>query len=223
MRTSSVWGLSAGVVVVAALALGTTAPTDPLPAAGASLGPAPGGPVAPYVAASTAELDRAGGSSPRWALLAPTAELTAPEAAALAAGTRTSRVLLRVPVTAVQTPLLSAEVADQSGTAALAAELADRQRRAGATLAASGGGSDRGSRVDALASARLRDGCTCIVGLLLRGTPDELRAVAARQGVRAVQVAPEGTGYGQLAVSPLLPEQVGTVRPGRDDGAVPAG
>lgn len=222
MRTSTIWGLSAGVVVVAALALGTTAPTDPLPPAGASLGPASGTPVAPYVAAATAELDGAGGSSARWALLAPTTELTAPEAAALAAGTRTSRVLLQVPVTAVQTPLLSEEVADLSGTAALAVELADRQRRAGSILAASGGGSDRGSRVDALASARLRAGCACIVGLLLRGTPDELRAVAAREGVRAVQVAPEGTGYGQLAVSPLLPAQVGTVRPGRDDGAVPA-
>jgi hypothetical protein len=46
-----------------------------------------------------------------------------------------------------------------------------------------------------------------------------LDALATRPGVRTVEVAPPGAR--SLAVSPLLPEQDGTVGPVPDDGPVP--
>lgn len=223
LRTAALWALAAVVVLVCALLLGLRTSVDPLPPPGAALGPESGELVATYLRTAAADLDHATGEAPRWALLTPTEPLTPAAAAALAGGTRTSRVLLRVPVTRVQTPLVAVEVADQHGAAALEAEILGAQARAGSTLArAADTETGRPARVDAVASARLRGGCACVVGVLLRGSPVALRAVAARPHARSVQPASAGAAYGRLAVSPLLPQQTRTVSPGADDGAVPA-
>lgn len=217
------WALAAAALLLCGLLLGLRTEADPLPPPGASLGPESGQLVATYLRTAAADLADATGEAPRWALLTPTEALTPAAAATLAEGTRTSRVLLRVPVPRVQTPLVAVEVADQHGPTALGAEVAGAQARAGSTLTrAAATETGRGARVDAVAGARLRAGCACVVGVLLRGSPAALRAVAARAQVRAVQPAPAGAAYGRLAVSPLLPQQTRTVSPGPDDGAVPA-
>ncbi|MEO6880418.1 MAG: hypothetical protein ABI181_05605 [Mycobacteriaceae bacterium] len=223
LRTTALWMFAAAALLVCALVLGLRTEASSSPPAGATLGPESGEVVATYLRASAADLADASGGAPRWALLTPTEPLTTAAAAALAAGTRTSRVLLHVDVARVQTPLVAVELADQRGPTALDKELAGAQRRAGSILTlASVGETGRPSRVDAVAGARLRAGCACVVGVLLRGSPTALRAVAARPQARAVQPAPAGVSYGRLAVSPLLPQQTQTVSPGPDDGDVPA-
>ena len=73
----------------------------------------------------------------------------------------------------------------------------------------------------ALGDSSLTAGCACVVGLVVRGTGDVLRAVAARPLVRTLELAPSDTGYGGLSVVPLLPSQSTTVLPGPDDGELP--
>jgi hypothetical protein len=210
------------VAVVALLALvlvvgaGTPPSTSP---PGAALGPETGEQVSAYTAGAAQSVAGAGAADELWALLSPDAELDPAAAAALVGGVRTARVLLRVPLDRVQTPLDALEVADQGD---LAAELTELARLAGGRqvgLAQVGAG--RAAAIAQLAGTRLESGCACVVGLVLHGTGEQLRAVAARAGVRAVQVAPPGTGYGGLSVVPLLPGQTTTIGPGPDDGVVP--
>jgi hypothetical protein len=46
--------------------------------------------------------------------------------------------------------------------------------------------------------------------------------VAARPGVRAVHAAPAGVTARELAIAPLLPDQVERADPLPDDGTVPS-
>lgn len=223
MGTIRVWLTAVTVLVVAALVLGVGTPAQERTHPGAVLGPDSGELVSAYLQRSARSLRGGSTGEELWALLAPTQELTPVEAAQLTSGVRTSRVLLRVPVPRVQTALVALEVADQRGPADLGAELTDSARRAAGRaqeLAAVSTG--RQAAVAALSAARLAAGCACVVGLVLRGTAQQLSTVAGRAGVRSVQAAPAGTSYGGLAVTPLLPEQTATVGPGPDDGHVPA-
>lgn len=210
--------------VIAVLVMVTGVAVSPPPGVRGveSLGPDTGASVSGYLGDAAARLGEVGADEQRWALLSPQVELTAESAARLVNGVRTARVLLRVPLPRVQTALLTAEIADQGGQGALAAELSAAQRRAAGRLAAVQQVSDGRERaVAGVSAARLGAGCACVVGLLLRGSGARLRAVAGRSGVRALTPAPAGAGYGDLALAPLLPEQSGTVGPGPDDGTVP--
>jgi hypothetical protein len=60
-----------------------------------------------------------------------------------------------------------------------------------------------------------------VLALLVRAERAELDAVAARQGVRAVHAAPAGVTARELAISPLLPEQVESAGPSSGGGPVP--
>jgi len=210
--------------VIAALVMVTGVAGSPTPGVRGveSLGPDTGASVSGYLADAAARLGEVGADEQRWALLSPQLELTAESAARLVDGARTVRVLLRVRLPRVQTALLTAEIVDQGGPDALVAELTAAQRRAAGRLAAvqqvSAG---RERAVAEVSVARLSAGCACVVGLLLRGSGAQLRAVAGRSRVRALAPAPAGAGYGDLALAPLLPEQSGTVGPGPDDGTVP--
>lgn len=210
--------------VIAALVMVTGVAGSPTPGVRGveSLGPDTGASVSGYLADAAARLGEVGADEQRWALLSPQVELTAESAARLVDGARTARVLLRVRLPRVQTALLTAEIADQGGPDALVADLTAAQRRAAGRLAAvqqvSAG---RERAVAEVSVARLSAGCACVVGLLLRGSGAQLRAVAGRSGVRALAPAPAGAGYGDLALAPLLPAQSGTVGPGPDDGTVP--
>lgn len=219
MTAGRTWLVVVAALLLLALVAGSRTPVGTTTTTGAALGPESGEQVAAYTARAAAGLQEVGQVDERWALLSPDAELDPAAAAALVGGVRTSRVLLQVPVERVQTPLDALEVADQDD---LAAELTELARLAGGRqVALAQLSAGRAAAVTQLAGTRLEAGCACVVGLLLRGSGDQLRAVAARPGVRAMEVAPAGSGYGGLSVVPLLPGQVTTVGPGPDDGDVP--
>jgi hypothetical protein len=92
------------------------------------------------------------------------------------------------------------------------------QERLAASRAASAG---RRAAITAAEATRLWEGCACVLALLVLGDPGALRAVTARPGVRAVHAALPDTPIQELAISPLLPGQIGTVGPVPDDGPVP--
>lgn len=215
--------LVGAVLLVAAVTwLGsTTSVRTPAPAT-VALGPDQGATAQGYLdraAAGLAALDPAD-AGPRWALVPLAAGTTAAALAPALADVRVSRVLLHVAVPDVQTAVVAVDVAGQGAAADV---LRGAQESAAATQQAAAAVLGRVGQVAALSAARLRAGCACVVGLLVRADGAALRALAAAPGVRGVDVAPAGTSWGSLAVRPLLPEQAGVVGPGRDDGAVPAG
>ncbi|MDQ4094343.1 MAG: hypothetical protein M3143_13425 [Actinomycetota bacterium] len=193
---------------------------EPLPVTGVQrLGPEAGEPVAEY-------LRRAGASLPAteagsvWALVQLDSYLTPGRAAELAHGVRLSRVVLRVPLPRVQTALIFRDVPGQRPIAELTEALrsAAQDRAAVAVREAPGG---RSAAVAVAEATQLRGGCACVLALLVFGDGEALQAVAARPGVRAVHAALPDTPIQDIAISPLLPEQVDTAGPVPDDGPVP--
>ena len=144
-------------------------------------------------------------------------------AAATLAGVdaRADQAVFRVPLPRVQTAVRRVPLDVRGGVDPVAAlRLAEAQaaNRAGETARTTDG---RARAIAAAESPRLAAGCACIVALVVDLDPGALPVLAARPGVRAVQVAPDGAREDALAVVPLLPEQVGTVGPVPDDGPVP--
>lgn len=185
------------------------------------LGPETGEPVAAYLRRAAASLP-APGAGEAWALVQLSEHREAGTAAQLVRGARISRVLLRVRLPRVQTALVSRVVSGQRPVA----ELAGAMRAAARDRAVVASEALAGSRVAAVAAAearRLRDGCACVLALLVRGDRAVLERLAAREGVRAVHAARVGTPPQGLALAPLLPEQRETVGPVPDDGPVPQG
>lgn len=182
------------------------------------LGPEPGEPVVGYQRRAAASLP--GPGEPVWALVQLDPYLAADPAAALVAGTRVARVVLRVPLPMVQTALVTRGVPGQRPAAELAAALdaAAGQRAAAAARAPAG---SRQAGVAAAEARALGSGCACVLAVLVRAGGDALRAVAARPEVRVVHAATPGTPADALALSPLLPEQVDVAGPVPDDGPVP--
>jgi hypothetical protein len=80
----------------------------------------------------------------------------------------------------------------------------------------------RREAVAAAEAAQLRSGCACVLALLVLGDGDHLRALSARPGVRAVHAAFPDTPIQDIAISPLLPEQLDIAGPVPDDGPVPS-
>jgi hypothetical protein len=182
------------------------------------LGPEAGEPVAQYLRRAGASLPT-GTSGPVWALVQLDGYLTPEPAAELVRGVRLSRVVLRVPLPRVQTALITRDLPGQRPVAELteAMRSAAQDRLAASRQAPSG----RPAAVAAAEAAQLRSGCACVLALLVYGDGDALRAVAARPGVRAVHAAFPDTPLQDLAISPLLPEQVDAAGPAPDDGPVP--
>lgn len=183
------------------------------------LGPDPGEPVATYLERAAASLPapRAGAA---WALVQLTGYRDAGAAARLGRGVRIARVVLRVPLPRVQTAQVTRVVAGQRP----AAELAAAMRAAAAARAAAATQAAQPSRMAAVAAAeagRLRNGCGCVLALLVRGDRAALQHLATRDGVRAVHAARVGTPPQGLALAPLLPEQREVAGPVPDDGPVP--
>ena len=74
----------------------------------------------------------------------------------------------------------------------------------------------------ALTAARIRAGDPAIIGLVVRAPPAQLRTLAQRPGVRAVEALPSDAVWGRFAVRPLQPQQLETASPLPDAGPVPA-
>ncbi|MGH3900977.1 MAG: hypothetical protein ACRDTA_22580 [Pseudonocardiaceae bacterium] len=215
------WAMLAALFVALGFAVVVAGqPGEPLPVAGVQrLGPEAGEPVADYLRRAGASLPAAQ-PGPVWALVQLEGYLKPEPAAELAQGVRLSRVVLRVPLPRVQTALITHDLPGQRPLA----ELTEVLRSAAQGRAAVASREVPGSRPAAVATAeaeQLRGGCACVVALLVLGESEALQAVAARPGVRAVHAATPDTPLRDLAISPLLPEQVDTVGPVPDDGTVP--
>lgn len=210
-----------GVAAVVGVGFANPVPTPPITTD--TLGPDSGEAVPDY-------LDRARDSvasvdGPVWALVSFTKALTVDEVitstssvqvpGAEVSVVRVSRVMFRVPIERVQTPLMSVPVPDND-------EAVRRSPGVAATrLVSLGGDTDRQQQV-ALASAKqLSAGCACAVGVLVRATPEGLEAIEHDSNVRAVEALPSDASPWLAAVRPLLPEYVDVVAPGPDDGPVP--
>ncbi|KPH20072.1 MULTISPECIES: hypothetical protein [Rhodococcus] len=210
-----------GVAAVVGVGFANPVPTPPIRTD--TLGPDSGEAVPDY-------LDRARDSvasvdGPVWALVSFTKALTVDDVmtttssvqvpGAEVSGVRVSRVMFRVPIERVQTPLMSVPVPDND-------ESVRRSPGVAATrLVSLGGDTDRQQQV-ALASAKqLSAGCACAVGVLVRATPEGLEAIEHDSNVRAVEALPSDASPWLAAVRPLLPEYVDVVAPGPDDGPVP--
>lgn len=182
------------------------------------LGPEGGEPVAQYLRRAGASLPTTT-SGPVWALVELDGYLTPEPAAELAHGVRLSRVVLRVPLPRVQTALITRDLPGQRPVTELAEAMrsAAQDRLAASREAPSG----RPAAVTAAEAAQLRSGCACVLALLVYGDGSALRTVTARPGVRAVHAALPDTPLQDLAISPLLPEQVDLAGPVPDDGPVP--
>ena len=182
------------------------------------LGPDPGTAVADYLATLPGDLPAPGVTVP--ALVQLDAEVTGPQAVALAADGTLAEVVWRVPLPRVQTALRF-EPLDDGVPPATAVDTA-RQR---AALAAQADADRRTGRPGAVAAAEqaalARPGCGCVVALVVEADRTVLEALATRPGVRAVQAAPAGARLTDLALAPLLPEQTERADPLPDDGPVP--
>ena len=210
-----------GVAAVVGVGFANPVPTPPIRTD--TLGPDSGEAVPDY-------LDRARDSvssvdGPVWALVSFTKALTVGEVitstssvqvpGAEVSGVRVSRVMFRVPIERVQTPLMSVPVPDND-------ESVRRSPGVAATrLVSLGGDTDRQQQVALASAKRLSAGCACAVGVLVRATPEGLEAIERDSNVRAVEALPSDASPWLAAVRPLLPEYVDVVAPGPDDGPVP--
>ena len=216
------WAVLAVLVAVLGVAVVVAGrPDEPLPVTGVQrLGPEADEPVADYLRRAGASLLATEPGSV-WALVQLEGYLTAEGAAELVQGVRLSRVVLRVPLPRVQTALIIRDLPGQRPVA----ELTDALRSAAQDRAAVAARERPGSRSATVAAAeatQLRSGCACVLALLVFGDSEALHAVAARPGVRAVHAALPDTPIQDVAISPLLPEQVDTAGPVPDDGPVPS-
>lgn len=235
-------GLFVVVLVTAWVAGSGSGP--PAPTTGSvRLGPDPGQDVAGYLATLPATLPPPGTTAPALVQFDAPRD-TAGAAAVVGPGAVVDTAVFRVPIDRVQTALRFEPVTgtgDLAGAlgvarerAAFAAE-ADAARAAarpsGAGPAGPVGSSGTGPAGDPLARrvavtraeqlALADPDCPCVVALVVTADRAALADLAGRDGVRAVQAAPAGTRPRDLALSPLLPQQTGTVTPPPDDGPVP--
>ncbi|MGK8524590.1 hypothetical protein ACRS6B_24945 [Nocardia asteroides] len=206
--------LATALLALAALVFALGALRPPYRAAVSTdrLGPEQGERVAEYLVRSRDSVN-AGDEAQRWALVSFTDPVVPGEIPAHSDEARIAQVLYRVPVPRVQTPLVAVPVPEGAEAAVDSARFAPWLLPRPTD--------DRTARVVALSAARLRDGCACVVGLVVRGSPARLRELAAREGIRAVQALPADAVAGSFAVVPLLPDHRDVVLPGPDDGPVP--
>ncbi|MCT1433407.1 hypothetical protein [Dietzia maris] len=180
--------------------------------------------------------DKALASDPdarRWALVTAGWAWTVPEAVGVVRELpRVSGLYVQVPVDGVAMPVtgvtLAEPVAGESGREPVfhrGLEQVTRRLEAGPPT---GPGvpqppdAGRAAATAALTVSRIRAGEPAIIGLLARGTTEQLRAVADQPWVRAVEALPPDAVWERFAVRPLQPQQVDAAFPLPDDGPVPA-
>jgi hypothetical protein len=212
------WVVLAVLVVVFGLTIWAAGQRgEQLPAGAERLGPEAGEQVADYLRRAERSLP-GGNSGPVWALVQLEGYLTPTPAAELARGVRLSRAIIRVPLPRIQTALITRDLPGQRPVAELPEALRSAAQER-ATVASRQHG--RPAALAAAEAAQLRSGCACVVALLVFGDGDALQVIAARPGVRAVHAALPDTPIQDLAISPLLPEQLERAGPVPDDGPVP--
>lgn len=210
MRRILPWAAVA-VVMLAVVVAGVLNPVRTASVRTDALGPDNGEAVADYLERARVSLDEDSGA-PRWALVSFTDPVEAESVVEYVGDLRVAQVLFRAPIDRVQTPLV---------TVAVSAHPEALRRAPGAAagrLRMQAPGNDRASRIAAASAERIASGCACVVGVVVRGTPDELQESATDPAVRAVEALPPDAVAGRFSVTPLLPEHAETVAPGPDDG-----
>lgn len=209
------------IVLLAAWYAGAQVPASgPAPVTGSvRLGPEPGEEVAAYLQRLPAELPVPGTAA--LALVQFTAELPASAAVPAVAGTTPVTAVLRVPMPRVQTALRFQPL--EQGMPVPAALDAARRRAQEQAAADAQRQAGRAADVAAAEAMALADPATpCVLALVVQAERAGLDAMAARPDVRAVHAAPTGVTVRELALSPLLPEQVEHADPLPDDGQPPS-
>ena len=141
-------------------------------------------------------------------------------------------MVVRVPLPDRQTEVvrLPAQLLPQDVTAGMAGladrkdrEAADQRSRAADTAdPTTRQGYETGAQVAAREAAGYRSACACVYAAVVRAAPAALRALAGRDGVRALDPAPEVTRLDRTVFLPPLPEQRDTARPPADTARPPA-
>ncbi|MCK0092882.1 hypothetical protein HCA61_02920 [Rhodococcus sp. HNM0563] len=204
------WSATAALVLAVLLA-GVLNPVRPASVRTDALGPDSGEPVADYLRRAESTLAELG-QDPSWALVSFVEPLDVAAVAELPGNVRVGQVLFRVPIDRVQTPLVTVAVSAHPEALRRAPGVAAGRLRGPAE------GTGRAARVAEVSAERLASGCACVVGLVVRGTGEQLREVADDPAVRAVDALPSDAVAGRFSVRPLLPEHVEVVAPGPDDG-----
>lgn len=178
------------------------------------LGPERGAPVADYLAQARDSLSGSDADE-HWALVSFTEPLTPDQIPAHSGGLRIADAIHRVSIPRVHTPIVTIQLPAGDAVAIASADNAAWQ------LLAQHPADERTVRVTAASVARLRAGCACTVGLVVRGQLPQLRNLATQHGIRAVQALPADAVAMSFAIVPLLPEYENVALPGPDDGPVP--
>ncbi|WP_182357546.1 hypothetical protein [Tomitella gaofuii] len=207
-------------VVIAVFLVGKANPIPPPPVTTDALGPAAGETAAEYTARAAASLQPRGtpdaehgpSEALHWALVSFDQGVGAEDAARAVAPVRISEVLSHVPVDGAQTPVTPVQVPATDDPAAMVARAQSRaadvvaQRTglaaAGRYAAGAGNAAGAGSTTAAAVVDGLRGGCACVMALVVHGTLGDLRAVADRPGVLAVEALPADAVFGRFAVRP---------------------
>ncbi|MFI5957148.1 hypothetical protein [Cryptosporangium sp. NPDC051539] len=224
--------LAVGLVVVAYRAGTRSTPVDDTVSDVPRVGPAEGQQADAYRAAASRELDAAPAGRPVWALVSLTAYQRPAALDALFATTSVTRVIARVPLPDVQTQLVTLVVdrlAVDVATGMRRTATAKEQAAATAASSAASAGTDElkqvyaaDAAVERREAAAYRSLCACVYGAVIRATPEQLRELAQRAGIRVVDPAPEVTRLDRATFVPLRPEQSGTVGPPSDTAAGPS-
>ncbi|MGZ8180204.1 hypothetical protein ACXVUM_19970 [Williamsia sp. SKLECPSW1] len=225
LRGAAILVVTVAAVVGGLYWLGATHPPRSAGVDTDRLGPDTGQSVEAYRSAAAAGLASATGT--RWALVSLREALDDPAARSLVAGTDAGQVALHVPLADVATPTAVVPVTPDPLSWETARILAIGLLDGSASPGAGTGGivGQDGARGDAVArvvASRLRAGCACVVGIVVRGPVARLRTLAADPRVRVVQVLPAGAAGGRFTVVPLLPGQTVGGAPLPDTAPVPA-
>lgn len=203
------------------------APTPSTPVA-AYVGPRPGEPVATYLAEAQQRMSTLGAADPsqrRYAVVSFAAGQTAAQAGSLVGGTRPVRAFLQAPLpggagpvraVAVQSLVVDLPAVLAKLRAALTASATEVRNAAQAAAASNPAVAAQAQLLLGQAqaygneAAALWDGCACVIGVVVDGTPRSLQQLATHDGVRAVDVAPAGVPLSGLETAPLPPSATRT-------------
>ncbi|GAA3389901.1 hypothetical protein [Cryptosporangium minutisporangium] len=224
--------LVVGLVVVAYRAGTRTAPVDYTVGNVPRVGPVDGQQVDAYRSDASGELGGLPAGTAVWALVG-LAEYQRPAALpTLLSGYSVSRVVARVPLPDVQTQLVTL-VVDRLAVdvpAGMQRTAAAKEQEASTAESAAASADDAelarvhtaGAALERREAAAYRELCACVYAAVVRATPEQLRALAERPGIRVVDPAPEVSRLDRATFVPLLPEQSGTVGPPSDTAVGPS-
>lgn len=180
--------------------------------------------------------------APRWALISAAQAWTVADADAVARDLpRVSGLTVQVPVDGVAMPVTEVVLAEPvagegsrgpvfdrglervaGGMEAGVAERPDADGSDAARPDADQPDTNRAAAAAALTASRIRSGAPAIIGMIVRATPAQLRAVAQQPEVRVVEALPPDAVWGRFAVRPLQPQQLETASPLPDSDPIPA-